>query len=238
MTGEPADAPLETVLPPQPLTRLWDLPVRITHWSFALLLPALWWTWKSGDMPTHRLLGYITLGLLVFRLYWGVAGSSTARFASFVRGPRAILAYARGLLSKSGETIVGHNPIGALSVIALLGAMVVQVALGLFAQDVDGLESGPLAIFVSYDTSDLAGDLHAQLFNLILAFVALHLLAILFYALFKRDNLVTPMITGRKDLGDVEPPLQAPLWRGLVGVVLAVSISWWVSEGLPLPGVD
>ncbi|MDF7775297.1 cytochrome b/b6 domain-containing protein [Sphingomonas sp. AOB5] len=235
------DAPEGESAPPPapPKTRLWDLPVRLVHWSFALLLPALWWTWKSGDMSTHRLLGYVTLGLLLFRIYWGFAGSSTARFASFVRGPRAVFAYARGLFSKSSDKTIGHNPIGALSVLALLGAMLLQVALGLFAQDTDGIESGPLSDLVSYELSDLARDLHEQLFNIILALVALHLLAILFYALVKRDNLVGPMITGRKALDEsAEPPRFAPLWRGLVGVALAAGVSGWVAQGLPLPGVN
>jgi cytochrome b len=110
--------------------------------------------------------------------------------------------------------------------------MIVEVGFGLFAQDIDGIEAGPLARFVSYDTADWARDWHALLFNVILAVVAIHVLAILFYLLVKRDNLVGPMITGRRSVGEeIEPPARAPLARALVGAVLAAAIAWWVSRG-------
>lgn len=212
--------------------RLWDWPVRLIHWSFVLLLPALWWTWKKDHMQTHELLGYIALALLLFRLFWGFFGSETARFARFVKGPSAILDYVRG---KSGP-VVGHNPIGALSVLFLLGLMSAQLVSGLFTQDVDGIESGPLTHYVSYDQADAARGWHGLIFNLLLAMIALHLCAILFYALVRRDNLVGPMITGRKRWKAATPaaPAHAPLWRIVVGAVLAGGIAWWVSKGAPL----
>ena len=212
--------------------RLWDWPVRLIHWSFVLLLPALWWTWKKDHMLTHELLGYIALALLLFRLFWGFFGGETARFARFVKGPRAIAAYVRG---RSGP-VVGHNPIGALSVLLLLGLMIAQTVSGLFTQDDDGIESGPLTHFISYDQADTARGWHSLFFNLLLAMVALHLCAILFYALVKRDNLVGPMITGRKRWKGVTPsaPAHAPLWRIAVGTVIAAGIAWWVSKGAPL----
>src|SRR6476619_4857997 len=91
-----------------PRVKLWDLAIRLVHWSFVLLLPALWWTWKQGDIATHKLLGYVLLALLVFRIFWGLAGSDTARFTGFVRGPGAVLAYVRRLFSKEAEPVVGH----------------------------------------------------------------------------------------------------------------------------------
>src|SRR3954463_526329 len=91
--------------------KLWDAAIRVTHWSFVLLLPALWWTFRIGNMWLHELLGYVMLGLLLFRLYGGLFGSSTARFAQFVRGPFAIVGYVRTLFSRTAEPIVGHNPI-------------------------------------------------------------------------------------------------------------------------------
>lgn len=208
---------------------LWDLPVRVIHWSLVLLLAALWWTWRSGQTPLHEKLGYITLGVLLFRLYWGVVGSSTARFSHFVRGPRQIAAYLRGA---SGVN-VGHNPLGALSVILLLGLMALEAGLGLFAQDVDGEESGALARFVSYDTADWARGWHSILFNVILGLVAVHVLAILFYHLVKRENLVGPMITGRKSFDEqVAQPARASATRALIGIVISAAIAWWVSTGL------
>jgi cytochrome b len=212
-------------------TKLWDWPIRLMHWSFALLMPALWWTWKSGDIATHELLGYITLGLLAFRLYWGFFGSSTARFLSFVKGPRGIWAYLRG----TGPETAGHNPVGALSVLILLGLMIAQVIVGLFTQDVDGIESGPLTYLVSYETADAARHWHDLLFDVLLGFIALHLAAIAFYQLVKRDNLVGPMLTGRKRMTVSMPPSFAPWWRILVGAAISAGLAYWVSLGCPLP---
>lgn len=215
--------------------KLWDLPVRIIHWSFVVLLPALWWTWKSGDMATHRLLGYVMLGLLVFRLFWGFAGSATARFATFVKGPRAVAGYMSRLFAKEGEPVIGHNPLGAWSVVALLGTLIAQVCLGLFTQDVDGIESGPLTYLVSYDTADAARHWHGLLFDALLWLVGIHLCAILFYLVVKRDNLIGPMISGNKRWPmPVAPQAGAPTWRIVAGIALAVAISWWVSQGCPI----
>jgi cytochrome b len=219
--------------PPAPQRiRLWDWPIRLMHWSLALLMPALWWTWKYDRLQLHELLGYITLGLLAFRLYWGFAGSSTARFSSFVRGPRAIWAYVRGTRP---EPVVGHNPLGGLSVVALLGLMIAQVILGMFTQDVDGIESGPLTYLVSYETADAARHWHGLLFNVLLGFIALHLCAVAFYLLVKRDNLVGPMVTGRKHMAAATSPRFVPWWRVLAGATVSAALAYWVSLGCPLP---
>lgn len=213
------------------VVRLWDLPLRLVHWSLVLLIPALWWTWRSDDMALHERLGYIALGLLLFRIYWGIFGSSTARFAHFVKGPREIAAYLRG----GNPANVGHNPLGALSVLLLLGLMLAEVGLGLFVQDVDGIEAGPLAIYVSYETAEWARGWHALLFDAILAMVALHVAAILFYLLVKHDNLVGPMITGRKSFArEVQPPRLASFANALIGIALSAALVWWVSSGFTL----
>lgn len=214
--------------------KLWDLPIRVVHWSFVVLLPGLWWTAEKGDIDTHLKLGTIMLILVVFRILWGLLGSSTARFATFVRGPRTVARYARGLLGKEGEPIVGHNPLGALSVVALLLLLAVQIGFGLIAQDTDGLYSGPLNYLVSYDTAEAARGWHELGFNVILAVVAIHVLAIIFYLAVKRDNLVGAMLTGRKRYpGAVAAPAMAPLWRLALCLVLAFAAGWWVWSGAP-----
>ena len=211
--------------------KLWDFPVRLVHWGLAVLLPSLWWTWRSGDLALHQKLGLVALGLLLFRILWGIFGSSTARFTHFVKGPREIAAYLRGRSASS----VGHNPLGALSVIGLLGLMIVEVGFGLIAQDVDGEESGPLAQYVSYETADWARGWHALLFNMIVALVAAHVLAILFYLIVKRDNLVGPMVTGRKAYkSGVSEPWMAPAWRMVAAAVVAAGAAWWTSTGLKI----
>lgn len=192
------------------------------------MLPALWWTWHCGQTALHETLGYVTLGVLFFRLYWGFAGSTTARFTHFVKGPRELASYLRG----ESPAPIGHNPLGALSVLLLLGLMIVETAFGLFAEDIDGEESGALARYVSYETADWARDWHASLFNLLLALIAIHLLAILFYLLVKRDNLVGPMVTGRKTLAEGVPaPKIASAARALVGVAVSAALAWWISRG-------
>jgi cytochrome b len=216
--------------------RLWDLPVRVVHWSFALLLPALWWTWQAGQMPAHRLLGYAMLALLLFRIYWGLVGSASARFAAFVKGPRAIAAYARTLFSHSAEPVVGHNPLGAWSVVALLASIAAQIALGLFAQDLDGLESGPLAAWVTYEQADSAREWHRVIFYVLLGFTVLHLCAVAFYLLVKRDNLVAPMITGRKRLAGAAALRFAPFRRVVPGALASIAATWWIALGCPFPG--
>jgi len=211
--------------------KLWDLPTRLVHWGLVVLLAGLWWTWKSGRTELHEKLGYITLGILLFRLYWGIFGSATARFSRFVKGPRAIAAY----LSGRSPASVGHNPLGALSVLLLLGLMIVEVGFGLFPQDVDGIEAGPLGIYVSYETADWARGWHSLLFNVILGVVALHVLAILFYLVVKRDNLIGPMVTGRKRFGQkVEAPRMGSIANMLVGITLSAAIAWFVSRGLKI----
>lgn len=210
------------------MVRLWDLPVRIVHWSLVLLLALLWWTWRQGNMALHEKLGFVMLGLLVFRLLWGIFGSSTARFIQFVRGPRAIALYLRGRSPLS----IGHNPLGAWSVIALLGLLSADVGLGLITQDVDGIEAGPLARFVSYETADWARGWHAWLFNAILAAVAIHVLAIAFYLVVKRDNLIGPMLTGRKSYAEpVEEPTRAPFWRAIAAALFSAGLAWWIARG-------
>jgi cytochrome b len=206
--------------------RVWDLPTRIVHWLFVVLLPLLWWTAESGRMDWHRYCGYTLFGVLVFRLYWGFAGTSTARFARFVRGPRTIAAYLRGAWPEEP----GHNPLGALSVVALLAMLAAQVTLGLFAVDVDGIESGPLSIFVSFDTGRAAAGWHEDGFDVLLALVVLHVAAVLYYLLARRRNLIGAMVHGARESPLPQESVQfagaARLWAG---VALAATLAWVIS---------
>src|SRR3954464_5155943 len=122
---------------PQPV---WDLPVRLVHWLLAGLIGFSWWTVHHHHTDWHIWSGCAILTLLIFRLLWGFFGSSTARWTSFVRGPRAIVTYLKGEWNGTG-----HTPLGAVSILALFGAVAVQVGLGLIAQDEDGLYAGPLS---------------------------------------------------------------------------------------------
>ncbi len=212
---------------------LWDLPVRLVHWSFVALIPVLWWSAENGNLDLHKPVGYVMLALVLFRLIWGVIGSSTARFSSFVRGPSAVLRYLRG--DRSDQSI-GHNPVGALSVLLLLTLLGAQIGLGLFALN-DDMEGGPLSDLVSYDHAVQALGLHEIGFNLILVVIAIHVAAIAWYRVVKRDDLITPMVTGKRAYATtVEAPAIAPWWRVLISAAVAGGIAYWVSLGAPLPG--
>ncbi len=206
---------------------VWDLPTRIFHWATVLLVPFLWWSAEQGRMDLHIPAGIAMLGLLVFRLLWGLIGGSTARFTGFAPGPRALREHLAGRTAPT----VGHSPIGALSVIAMLAILAAQVGLGLFATDEDGLVSGPLAHLVSYETSERLTDNHETLFNLLAALIALHVAAILFYLIARRRNLVRAMISGAGDAPAGAAPLRpVPAWRSWAAAAAALAVALWIGD--------
>ena len=213
--------------------RIWDVPTRLVHWLIVVLLVTSWWTADSGNLEFHRYSGYLLLGLLLFRIYWGFAGSSSARFAHFVKGPRAIARYLRSGSAPS----VGHNPLGALSVLALLLLLLIQVTLGLFAVDVDGLESGPLSHYVSFEVGRACAKWHETVFDVLVWVIVLHIAAVLFYVIFKKQNLIGAMLHGHREYAE-QPGVSirfASVTRAIVGIVLAVVLTWLIARGLELP---
>ncbi|EIZ81054.1 Ni/Fe-hydrogenase 1 b-type cytochrome subunit [Novosphingobium sp. Rr 2-17] len=214
-------------------TRIWDPFVRLFHWALVLLIAFSWWSGEQHDMENHRLSGYAILALLVFRLAWGFVGPRTARFTGFVRGPGAVTAYARTLGNRAPHHADGHNPLGGWSVVAMLAVLLAMVTAGLFAVDVDGLESGPLADYVSFDQGRTAAQAHELIFNVILVLVALHVIAVAFYLLWKRHNLARAMVTGQRPLGEGETA-QDLRWSwigGLACLAVGVGVAWAVSKG-------
>ncbi|MAW80870.1 MAG: Ni/Fe-hydrogenase 1 b-type cytochrome subunit [Parvularcula sp.] len=199
---------------------IWDGAIRLFHWSTVALVALAWWSAENGHMDWHRRFGLTMLGLVTFRLYWGVAGTQTARFSSFVKGPNAIAAYIRKL-KRPYSPAPGHNPLGALSVLALIAALVLQVTAGLFAVDVDGLESGPLSHLVSFDQGRAAAEFHETVFNILIALIVLHVAALIFYRVRLQTNLVTAMITGRRANSEPGHDGPFPLVRFIIGVALA-----------------
>lgn len=210
---------------------VWDLPVRLVHWSFVPLIAFSWWSAENGEIEWHIRSGLTILFLLLFRVLWGFLGSSTARFRSFVAGPRQVSAYLR---DPSGWRGIGHTPLGALSVVALLGLLLLQVAVGLPLSDEDGVVSGPLNRLVSFDVAEWAREVHEILFNVLLALIALHVAAILFYR-WKGRHLIGAMVTGRsKDYPQGTPGLvKAGTGRFAVSVAIAAAVTLWVANGVP-----
>lgn len=178
---------------------VWDPLLRLFHWALAAAVTAGWLLGRFGplQMTWHFWLGYAVCGLLAFRLVWGIIGPRTARFAAFVRGPGAVLAYLRTLPARQASPLRGHNPLGGWSVVAMLLVMAAQVVTGLTMDPEDYINTGPLAGYVSAGWNRQAVSLHGLLGNVLLGLVALHVAAILYYRLWKRQDLVTPMITGR-----------------------------------------
>jgi cytochrome b len=208
--------------------RVWDVPTRVVHWLLVLLIALSWWTGKAGRMEWHRWSGYVLLGLLIFRIYWGLVGSSTAKFSGFVRGPRAIASYLKGRWAPEP----GHNPLGALSVVALLALLATQILLGLFAVDVDGIESGPLSTYVSFEVGRAAAQWHEDVFNVLLALIVLHIAAVLYYVLVRKEAMVAAMVHGKRAYPEPQPqPMRsASVLRLLTGVVLAAGITWMAAR--------
>ena len=185
-----------------PATRLvWDLPVRIVHWLLVLCVTGSWLTHLAGLQwfAWHRRFGCVTLVLVSFRVAWGFVGTRHARFANFLRGPRAVVAYLRG---GGPAEPVGHNPLGALSVVALLALMLLQAVTGLFAND-EIASAGPFYGWVSPATSNRVTALHHANADWLLALIALHVAAVAWHAFVRRKPLLRAMVTGRKDSGRV-----------------------------------
>lgn len=212
--------------------KVWDLPTRLFHWLlFALVVGSIVSVKIGGNaMIWHGRFGHLIFGLIVFRIVWGFTGSTYARFGQFVRGPGTVIEYLKGRWRG-----VGHNPLGALSVLGLLGIIAFQATSGLFAND-DIAFNGPLYRAVSSTTSNQISGLHRQAEWFIYALVALHVLAVLFYTLVKKDNLLGPMITGTKTVNDatIAPAQGGGIFALVIALVITV-FALWVSGGGLLP---
>ena len=225
--------PTEAKRTPKPIPRLriWDLPTRLFHWLLAISITGALITINIGGawMDWHVRFGIATLVLLLFRVMWGLIGPRYARFSQFLCSPAKTLAYLRD--SKGGRQ-AGHNPLGAWSVIAMLGLFLYQSSTGLFAND-DVMTQGPLAQFVSNDTVALMTRLHRLSEYALYAIIALHLSAIAFYS-FRGEGLVKPMVTGDVPKHTLVEGTQSARddWRVRLGAcilaALLMALAWWL----------
>ncbi len=214
--------------------RVWDWPVRAFHWAVVGLAAASLVSVRIGGdaMDWHLRAGYALLALVLFRILWGFAGSRHARFASFVTGPRAVLAYLTAIRRRSKPVYAGHNPLGGWSVVALLLMLLLQGASGLFANN-DVAVEGPLAKLVSKDLSDAISSLHRRSAWLFWGLACIHVAAVLYYLFALRENLIRPMINGRKTLprrfADAGFAAGAGVGgRALALLALAACAVWWL----------
>ena len=223
------------------IIRVWDLPIRLFHWLLVVCIAGSFVTINLGDefIQWHAYFGYSILTLLIFRIIWGFVGSTHARFLSFIPSKQAIFDYLRG----RSPRVLGHNPIGALSVFALLFALSIQVFTGLFVDDEVSFQ-GPLAKYVSGSISSFLSEIHEGNQVVILTLIAIHIAAILFYKIFKGEDLIKPMISGDKEIDPSEEAKYLPadlgraskdgvLQRGFALVLLsgiAVAVGYLITK--------
>lgn len=207
---------------------VWDAPTRLFHWLVAALVGVEYATWRFDWMDWHAWAGYALLALVLFRLLWGFVGSETARFAKFLASPQAAAQHLARVLHREPDRQRGHNPAGGWMVLLLLALLLGEALTGLYVNN-DVADEGPLTHVVPAPISDFIDALHTTIFwQALLVAVALHILAIGIYWTAKGQNLVLPMLTGRKTLPtDARPPALAGTVRALVvfgGSVLAVAV--------------
>jgi cytochrome b len=214
-TGDPAADGRDTRL-------VWDLPLRATHWLLVLAIAGSWATHYAGIewFAWHRRFGYAALVLVAFRIVWGFVGTRHARFASFVRGPGAVLAYLRGV----GAAGAGHNPLGALSVLGLLAVILFQAATGLFAND-EIMNSGPLYGWIDPASSNRITTWHRYSSDVLLVLISLHVLAVAWYALVRRRPVVRAMLSGRKPAAAVPPGEEIAGSRALPALLIVAALA-------------
>ena len=211
--------------------RLWDLPTRLFHWLLVVLVVSSFATGKLGGnwMLYHERCGEAILALLIFRLAWGFIGSTASRFHTFLAGPSTVLRYALTLFRREPDHHLSHNPLGGWSVAAMLLVLLIQAGTGLFAND-DIATEGPLYKWVSKAASDRLTSIHRLNHDVIIILVAVHVAAVLFHLIYKRENLITPMITGiKKWREDSAEAAQQSLWLAAgVAAVAAAAVYFLV----------
>jgi len=181
--------------------KIWDGVTRAWHWTLVVVVAAGWYFGEFMSFTTidwHFYCGYTVLGLVLFRLFWGLVGPGPVRLRSLFPGPRVLLAYMERIPRREPSGTRGHNPLAGLWVLAILALLLGQAGIGLFLSSDDFFESGPLAYLVSDEVSAFLTGWHKAFAKALLALVAVHVSAILFYLFWKKENLVVPMITGWK----------------------------------------
>jgi cytochrome b len=218
---------------------VWDIPVRLFHWLLVLCLLGQWITAEilEDAMDIHFYIGYFTLGLIIFRLIWGLVGTKYAKFSSFIAGPKAMLTYLQLILSKQHNLSIGHNPVGGLILPAVLILVGLQAISGLFTSD-DIVYSGPY-----YDSADAELQqwmqwLHHNIFNVLLAIIAVHLVAIGWYLIFLKHNLIRPMLDGKKAVALKEGIPHSQILKAILVMCLVAAFIYWLVAINPPPIED
>ena len=213
--------------------KIWDGFVRGYHWLQAGLIVGCWWTAEQGEMVWHQWAAMTLLALWISRVLWGLVGSDTAKFSNFVKGPIATLKFASQMLTGKHPVSVGHDPLGAWMILALLTVVGLQMLSGLFATD-EIFTEGPLAASVSADVATRLTQFHHFNFNILLALAATHILVVLILQL-RGESLISPMVSGKKSFAEtpeVDLKMKAPWLAWVVFAVVWGGLYFWFFGGL------
>jgi cytochrome b len=218
---------------------VWDLPVRIFHWVLVIVLIGLWYTSEqdNGLIEIHIKLGYIALGLVLFRILWGFYGTTHARFINFLPSVTKLKSFINDTRRGNVSNFIGHNPLGSLMVIFILFAVLLQATFGLFISD-DVFSAGPYNGVLSNEIEKLLKSLHSNGFNVIATLSFLHVIAVFYYLIFKKQNLIKPMLTGKKLLNNDNSNESIPHSRliraFIIAIVVIVFVYWLVVLNAPV----
>lgn len=209
--------------------KLWDSPTRLFHWALVINIIVSWYTIENRLIELHEIAGHTLIALLIFRIGWGFMGSTTSRFSHFITHPISAFAYLINSLKLKVHYTVGHNPAGGWMVVVMMFVLGFQLLSGLLSNDDLGF-SGALSDYVSKDLSDTFTQLHGISFDILVGIVWLHIVAIFFYVLVKKDNLIKAMIAGYKNLAERpnEKLYFAPNLLAIFLIFLASALSFWL----------
>jgi cytochrome b len=215
--------------------KIWDAATRIFHWALVLNIFAAWYTIENRLIELHEIFGHCLIALLVFRVLWGLIGSSTARFTHFLVHPVAALSYLKQSLRLQTHHQIGHNPAGGWMIIVMMLVIGFQLVSGLLSNNDLGF-SGVLSDYVSKEMSDTFTQLHSINFEILVGSIWLHLVAVFFYVLVKKDNLIKTLLTGKKQL--TKPLNQAaesalyfaPVRLGVICLLVACGFVYWLYQ--------
>jgi len=204
---------------------IWDLPLRLFHWAFSVTIIGCWATNELGSeyIDLHMTLGYVAMGLVLFRVLWGLVGTKHSRFASFIPTPAKIANY----LKRGQVESAGHNPLGSLMVFAMLILVLLQAGSGLFVDD-EIFTTGPYFNALGGDIDKLMATIHHNAFDFIMIAIALHIAAVVFYQWGKRQDIIKPMITGYKTRDAVEQGQEITSSRMILAIILALLAAGFV----------
>ena len=207
---------------------VWDLPTRLFHWLLVASLIAQYVTasWLENAMQWHFYCGYFTLGLLVFRIFWGLFGPEYARFSHFIASPVSVFNYSRTLFSRHSMAYTGHNPLGGYVVVLMLSMVITQAVSGLFMTD-DIFMEGPWYAGASQATRAVMNTLHRAGFDWLVAIIVLHIAAVIFYTVFKKQPLTSAMLHGKKRTEKPAIP-SSKLWLAALLIILSAFIVYYI----------